>query len=255
MKRRSVRLVVAACAMMVSGVVWADWNPGDPYKMHYPQLPDPFGWDVDFTSPKRLADDWLCTQSGPVTDVHLWLSSYHDSTFVITNVQLRIRADIPAGVTTNYSHPGALLWSQDFKPFQFTLVSYGSGNQGWYDPNTGMWMVDDHDTYWQLNITDITNAFYQTNGVIYWLEVSIGLQSGLVGWKTSLTNWNDAAVYGQQGAPPGLPPGSPLYDPRPGHPGEQLDLAFVIVPEPTTFLLVFLSGLGLLAVYRSRRAT
>ena len=103
--------VLAALGLGLIGfapVAKADWNPGDPYKMHYAQLPDSNGWDVLFTQPKILADDWRCTETGPVSDVHFWFSAERDYPFAISNVHLSIHADIPAS-PTNHSMPGALL--------------------------------------------------------------------------------------------------------------------------------------------------
>src|SRR5438128_379175 len=62
----------------------ADWNPGDPAK--WVQLPDlQNGMDVlDTFSPilpynKILADDFLCTQTGPITSIHIWGSWLNDN--------------------------------------------------------------------------------------------------------------------------------------------------------------------------------
>ena len=42
-------IAVLAVMAMVAPAAVADWDPGDGHKMHYPQLPDPNGWDVNFT--------------------------------------------------------------------------------------------------------------------------------------------------------------------------------------------------------------
>jgi len=36
-----------------TGPVRADWDPGDGHKMHFPQLPDPEGWDVRISNARR----------------------------------------------------------------------------------------------------------------------------------------------------------------------------------------------------------
>ena len=51
----------------------------DHHKMHFPQLPDEDGWDVSsgYTGQMQcLADDWMCSESGYVTDIHFW-GSWH----------------------------------------------------------------------------------------------------------------------------------------------------------------------------------
>src|SRR3990172_9328291 len=80
--------------------------------MHYPQLPDltSTGMDVNATFPKVLADDFLCTSTGPITDIHIWGSWLNDNRPPVANFRLSIHADIPAGPNNPYSRPGEQLW-------------------------------------------------------------------------------------------------------------------------------------------------
>ena len=117
----------------------ADWDPGDPYKMHYPQLPDlnTTGMDVLANAPypgattptaKLLADDWQCSASGPVTDIHIWGSWLEDvlptrqqDDQIIDDPEnvafrLSIFSDIPAGAAGGYSRPGEKLWEGLYSP-------------------------------------------------------------------------------------------------------------------------------------------
>jgi hypothetical protein len=48
------------------------------HKMHFPQLPDLEGWDVYAVYPKTLADDWQCSETGEVLDIHFW-GSWRDT--------------------------------------------------------------------------------------------------------------------------------------------------------------------------------
>lgn len=229
--------VVFFCAAPALG----DWNPGDPYKMHYPQLPDPFGWDVNATFPKVLADDWMCTETGDVTDIHFWGSWREDFVADIANIHVSIHDNIPG---TPFSQPGALLWERDFLPGEWSERFYGTGDQGWYNPNDGSWFRPDHQLFYQYNIVDIFDPFIQEQGRIYWLDISVTVNDPTAqwGWKTTLNHWEDDAVWGD------FPAGTvwqPLEDPLTG---ETLDLAFVITPEPATGLLL----LGALALLRRR---
>ena len=72
-------------------------NPEWDAKMHYPQLPDENGWDVNATWPLVLADDWLCTETGWVKDIHFWGSWLGDSIGYIEYFILSIHEDIPPG--------------------------------------------------------------------------------------------------------------------------------------------------------------
>jgi hypothetical protein len=223
----------------------ADWFPGDPYKMHEPQLPDPTGWDVDFTAQNVLADDWLCTESGPVSDVHFWYSWAQDAVGIIDNVHVSIHANIPAGEGgIPYSRPGELLWMRDFSPGQFTtrFVS-DTSPQGFLFPPLEA-IPQDHFAFYQLNIVDIVDPFVQEMETTYWLDLSVLIRDPVgthIGWKTSLTQWFDDAVFwdGQMW--------QELRDPLATE--RSLDLAFVITPEPASLWLL---ALGSLCLWRRR---
>lgn len=230
----------------------ADWFPGDPYKMHYPQLPDPQGWDVNATYPKVLADDWQCSETGPVTDIHVWGSWEFGIPGEILSIHTSIHTNIPATPDVG-SRPGDLLWERDFLPGQFILLDpWGTGDEGWYDPNNGEFRRPDHQTFHQINIERIEDPFIQTLGEIYWLDISVTLAdvSGTQarwGWKTSLEHFMDDAVWSDFNAVGGVDGWNELYDPETG---VSLDMAFVITPAPGTIAIV---GLGGLAALRRRR--
>ncbi len=42
----SKTLTFIALVLLIAPAAIADWDPGDGHKMHYPQMPDPNGWDV-----------------------------------------------------------------------------------------------------------------------------------------------------------------------------------------------------------------
>ncbi len=223
----------------------ADWDEGGSFKMHWPQLPNPNGWDIN-VSDYTLADDWQCTETGPVKQVHIWISWTNDFVGIITNVHLSIHLNFPG---PPYSHPAVLIWQDNFGPGQFVMRPYASGVQGWYDPISNWWHFPDHAMIFQLNIPlKLTEPFTQQAGTIYWLDVKLSVISGLAGWKTSMsphfmddaTVWNSAQSLWQE-----------LRNPE--EPTESLDLAFVIdpVPEPATMTLL---GAGLLGLLLRRRA-
>lgn len=72
MNRLIVGLAALGLVLATGPPALADWVPGDGHKMHFPQMPDENGWDVKATDPLCLADDWMCSESGDVTDIHLW---------------------------------------------------------------------------------------------------------------------------------------------------------------------------------------
>lgn len=248
MKVKRLILTTCLCVLFAAGTALADWNVGDPYKMHHPQLPDPFGWDVYATYPKILADDWHCIETGPVEDIHLWGSWREDLEGTITSIYVSIHDNIPAGPGgADYSQPGKLLWERVFGPDEFTVRDYGTGDQGWFNPNTGEYIMPDHKMFHQINIEYIRDPFIQKECNIYWLDITVTATGPVAepiwGWKTSREHFMDDAVFTDIE----IPDWRPLFDPT----GETLDLAFVITPEPTTIALL---GLGSLVFLRKRRA-
>ncbi len=248
-------LIMTLCVLFAGSAALGDWIPGDGYKMHFPQLPHRNGWDVNFTWPKVLADDWRCIEDGPVKDIHFWFSARADELIppdqFIQSIHVSIHDDDRSGT---FSKPGNLLWEEDFPTGTFEIRHWGTGQQGFYDPNPPR-VVEPYDHFltWQANITDIEDAFPQKAGEIYWLDLSVtssdpspGLEYG---WKTSLDHFEDAAVWGDFNAAGKVDEWLPLYDPSTG---EKFDLAFVITPEPATMSLLVLGGIAVLSRRRRR---
>jgi hypothetical protein len=179
--------------------VECEWNEGDPHKMHFPQLPDELGWDVNATAPLVLADDFLCTETGYVRDFHFWGSWRHGIEGQILTFVLSLHEDITAEQNPDgYSKPGATLWELEVSDFGFVPIDPPS-MEGWYDPSTDEFFPDDHQAYFQYNICiDEALAFFQEEGTIYWLNVSAVIEDPTAtqwGWKSTLDHWNDDAVW------------------------------------------------------------
>ncbi len=229
--------------------VWIEPDNVDPHKMHWPQYPDPDGWDVracfdeEFQLQKVLADDFLCTSNGLITHITFWGSWFLDEFEEqhpfqgITNIHLSIHTDVPTndqGVA--FSHPGELLMEWDIDPLNPPAgwlvpdpIPEEPSWQGWYDPNTGQWETPNHTNYFRYDVViPPEEAYYQTNGTIYWLDISVQSQFGMWGWKTSRSpHFNDDAVWQDEPIDPAL--WNELRDPIYSN---SLDLAFIINGEP-----------------------
>jgi len=240
---RILGVVVVAALACGSAPAWADWNVGEPYKMHFPQLPDPNGWDINITGTSNLvADDWQCTQTGPVSDIHFWYSVQgDDANTSINSLTATIYSDIPvSGTTVPFSRPGSLLWSGTFGEGAFTSRFFGSGTQGFASPQSGTsgWVRPDHEAFYQTNITNIANPFVQTVDTIYWLGLSVEVTgTSLIGWKTSLDTFLDDSTFKDTNGLWNELVSPPLFG------GQSLHQAFVIVPEPSTVAIVSVVGL------------
>ena len=228
-------LIAVAAVILLAAPATADWDPEYDaarniinHKMHFPQMPDKTdnGVDVLGTFPypfvttnvfgKILADDWKCSQTGPVTDIHIWSSWLYDVLPVGTGpdgttredpravgFKLSIHDNIPADPGDpegGYSRPGQELWRAFFNPFDDRVVAreYATNVQEmFWDPNPlpdGEELGSDS-KIWQYNFfmkPEDTDIFRQTEGEIYWLDVMAILpidepsaNQPLWGWKTA----------------------------------------------------------------------
>jgi hypothetical protein len=206
-------------------------------EIKWAQMPDdsPFGLDVSAYEPFVLAEDFLCNESGMITEIDFWASWYHDEPPMMDPNMvmfiLSLHSDVPVGVDLPYSHPGEVLWMHAFDPFECTAQMWGIGEEGWleppdfYDPfaDTQIWLYTCPipEPYW----------FQQAEGTIYWVDVqALPLGPGMFGWKTSFEHWNDDGVWSMGSEP--IDPldwyGELLYPP--GHPQfpQSIDLSFQI---------------------------
>ncbi len=254
---KSLLMLVSLMLAVAATSAWADWAPGDGYKMHFPQLPDEDGWDVNATRPKILADDFTCTWTGPITDIHFWGSWKGGVTGMITNVHLSIHSNIANG-PNGYSVPGGVLWYRDLEP-QIRPIDPQT-MEGWFDPNTGLYNEDDHRNYFQYNMfIPESQAFHQIEGTVYWLDIQVTVADPVNthwGWKNADVDkypapftgkhYMDDAVWADWTGTGPLPNPSQWHELIDPLSGESLDLAFVITPEPAAFVLLVLGSLALL---------
>jgi hypothetical protein len=263
--------------LVLAPMARADWIEGQPYK--WLQRPDLtlMGYDIRIDQnggPRRVADDWSCTQVGPVTDVHIWGSWLNDLQAPpgINFFNVRFWTDDPAGLGgsdpgNQYSKPDSMVWEgmiargDLYDPAihqgQFVgRLQYTVPEEKFLDPVTGIqgW---DHQV-WQYNMyIDPADAWIQqgtkTDPITYWLEVQAFTANTFdqFGWKTrdlADGHFADDAVYW---VPQVIQPGYwlPLEYPT----GGSMDMSFVITPEPATMCLLGLGAVGMFIRRRGRK--
>ncbi|HHE39236.1 MAG TPA: hypothetical protein ENL20_11790 [Candidatus Cloacimonetes bacterium] len=244
------KLLFLVMLFLLTQVLIGDWDPEDPAK--WVQMPDQTntGIDIRFDQGdginRTLGDDFLCTTTELITDIHLWCSWRWDYLADINGFKISIWSDMPAGHPNNefpWSHPETLLWERIFQPGDWIERVYyqlQEGYEWWWDPYSGELDQMGDQIIWQYNFfIDQAEAFMQEGTteqpVIYWLVVETDIQAWegeSFGWKTRDIedgHFMDDAVY--------------LVDPINnhweemryplGHPYEMLsiDLAFVITGE------------------------
>jgi hypothetical protein len=206
------------------------------------QYPDPNGLDVDATRPNILADDFLCKAAGTITNIQVWASWKDNVTADPTmTFELGIWSDVPggnAGGANTFSHPGALLWRETFGPGNYGFALQGSGNEQFYDPNTGQLSAEN--SIWRYNFNP-KKPYCQrgstTTPVVYWLSVRAFTTNTAnnfrFGWKTSTNHWNDDAVFGHvTSTGTAIGDWQELHDPRTSAALVSLDLAFLLNNGP-----------------------
>jgi hypothetical protein len=203
-----VSVVVAVCTLLGVSTARAaddpnsgcDWQVGQCFKLHWPQLPDlsSAGSDVSLSS-ATLADDFLCTGTGPIRRICIWGSFSKDVVPkegpASLTFELSILADIPADGRTP-SRPGQTLWTHTFNPGDYTAGVISDGLEDWYEPVTDLYLPMNHRKAFQYNFCVDEDAFIQEEGTVYWLAVSTASSFNYeFGWKTTSPQWqwNDSA--------------------------------------------------------------
>ncbi|MFH1700605.1 MAG: dockerin type I repeat-containing protein, partial [Candidatus Zixiibacteriota bacterium] len=208
-----------------------NWNIGDEYKMHEPQLPDTTGWLVVSTDYNKVADDWQCSESGPVKDIHFWGGWRVWPPPYLQGFDIKIFSDVQAGVDGPYSHPGDSLWGMTVTDFEST-PKYSDTYMGDFDPTfpngyRPPWAW--HYYQYDICIDDSDNPFVQEQGSIYWLSITPHVAEGDTawGWLTSTVHYQDTAAYE-------IAPGSGIWEML-RHPDPDslngLSMSFVITGE------------------------
>jgi hypothetical protein len=247
MKRIVVLISMLALLLAGAAAALAAGPPG----VKYLQPPDyQYGVNIPSTLPFPIvADDWLCDNPKPVTDIHWWGSylgwSGEQAPGATPPFQITVYTDIPAGGDVAFSRPGPAIrgWvvnpsetaegleplTQDMKFYYSVLLPQNE----WFLQEGGQ------NIYW-LSIAALNPIHVDVPGApgtdYYW------------GWETTSADpQNDLAVQdlGNGWQPIRLPTGAPL----------EKDMAFELttVPLPGAVWLLGSGLVGLAGLRRRRR--
>ncbi len=237
------RVLVLTTILLIAALAWpvsADWDPGDPAK--WVQMPDVSENGMYVVSSEgglpgyALADDFLCTESGWINGIHMWMT--HFAHAPVARTWIVIYEDIPADESpTGYSMPGDPLWTH----YVSSISEPHQTSRDW--PSEASWLYDPpdwvHNTTiggcWQVNFTFAEGeGFFQRGSpevpVVYWLSIRpMGFLEDWRYWLCSVDHWNDDAVWVDDAGVPHIGEWNELVYPT-EHPyaGGSIDLAFVI---------------------------
>ena len=194
-----------------------------------------------FPNDDVVADDWLCTDGKPITEIRFWGSYLSQDGRVhweqknsgppwsvlpdppeVASFKLSFHEDVPAGIDSNmpWSHPGELI--------QELEIEYRDIRERYWDsiPHTG----DAGEIWWEHKfyyIVRLEKPFEQKQGTVYWLDIGAvpaPESDWYWGWETSMNQWNDSAVRGDGVRWLTL---EEIYDSR-------VDMAFLLTTEDDT---------------------
>ncbi len=213
------------------------------------------GWDeqANYDLKPLIADDWLCKDKRPITDIHWWGSfiGWDQPTLpavMPTAFHIGIWTDVPDDPCNpgDFSHPGTLIWQNFCDNWVWNFAGWDKNPK-----QTGEFM----DSCFQFNqLLSQDEWFYQDgnepNGTVYWLSIAAIYPPQTTvdypfGMKTREHFYNDDAVKFTTLQGGGWPPvigsqwagGMPIrFPPFPPPAGVSWDVAFELsTNEPPDF--------------------
>ena len=200
-----------------------DVKPSNPLKWSQP----PFeigqniflGWDEVSVrpAPPLLADDWICKDARPVTDVHWWGSFLH---WVEPEMPLNVPVGFHLAIWTDkpkdpdnynsFSHPQEMIWEHFCNNYEWNFAGYDKDpRKDGVDPADGddVTVFDPlaHDACFQFTCYIPEDQWFHQEpldngqGRVYWLSIAAMYPDAAIpeypwGWKTRPHYFNDDAV-------------------------------------------------------------
>jgi hypothetical protein len=162
------------------------------------------GWDENsiYNTGPIIADDWVCKDNRPITDIHWWGSFKGWTGDVLPNdkptaFHIGIWTDVrdPNRANPNdFSHPGKLVWENVCSSYVWSYAGCDVDPRG----------IDQNETCFKFDqLLSQDQWFYQDsnepNGrTIYWLSIAAiyegNMPAHMWGWKTRQHFYNDDAI-------------------------------------------------------------
>ncbi len=181
------------------------------------------------------ANDFPCTVTGPITEIHVWGGWYQDYVPADLTFVLSIHDNVPVA-RGGGGGPGDLLWMREFSQVEFTAQPYANVLEGFYDPSGDYYEPGTDTICWEYIFYVPAGEQFTQLGTVgspitYWLDVqALPAEEAYFGWKTTTLadQWSSMSFW-TEGSEPAAGPWAPLFYPG-GHEltGAPLDLAFAI---------------------------
>jgi hypothetical protein len=238
-------------------IKWSQPPVLDPQSGDVPKIN---GWDemsvhTPAMQPQQImADDWLCTDNRPITDLHWWGSFIgwtqpHLPPVLPKAFHIGIWTDVPVGPGVPFSHPGVMIWEHTCDKWVWNFAGYD------VDPRIGDPDWQENEACFQFNqLLSQDDWFYQKpsgpEGTVYWISIAAIYDAAAQvqhpwGWKTRPHFYNDDAVRIEMTADGIWPPklgsawgsGTPIaLPPYPDPDAVSWDLAFELTTNEKAYI-------------------
>ena len=158
------------------GETYVKWSqPPEPY------VPDDAynGWN-EFSVYGRgqiAADDWVCVNADPISDVHWWGSflgwGHREPPTLPVAFRIGIWTDVPAGEDQDFSHPGVMLWEYFCNDYRVDFAGWDFDPRSWDITSRGLFAPPETCYYFSCDLPQSV-WFYQDPGEhIYWVSIAV----------------------------------------------------------------------------------
>lgn len=186
---------------------YVKWSQSPELHPDSAEVPKINGWDEmsvyrPAMQPRQImADDWLCQDERPITDLHWWGSFVgwtqpHLPLVLPRAFHMGIWTDVPAGADRPFSHPGELIWEHTCDNWVWNFAGY--------DIDPRLEPIENEACFQFNQLLSQDDWFYQApagpEGRVYWLSIAAIYDSDVQeirypwGWKTRPHFFNDDAV-------------------------------------------------------------